>query len=105
MGLGIAKIHQQPIADIAREISVKATDLVCACLLIGEDHLAQFFRIELFGERSGANQIAEHHRQLAALGFWGSTPNLWRLSSASLVPFRCPLGMLESCSCLLATGS
>ena len=41
------------IAHIAREVALKAPDLLGAGLLIGQDHLAQVFRIKLFSERGG----------------------------------------------------
>jgi hypothetical protein len=36
--------------------------------VIGADHLAQFFGIEPRRQRRRADQVAEHHRQLPALG-------------------------------------
>jgi hypothetical protein len=41
-------------------------------LLIGSHHLAQLFGVQLCGKSSRAHQITEHHRELAALGFWSS---------------------------------
>src|SRR5262245_22985763 len=38
-------------------------------LLVGPDYVSEFFGIELRGEGSGADQVTEHHRQLAPLGF------------------------------------
>src|SRR5262249_41940509 len=43
--------------------------LLGAGLLIGQDHLAQVFGVELLGQRGGAYQITEQHRQLPPLGF------------------------------------
>src|SRR5262249_58088258 len=72
MGLGIAEVDQQPVAYVTSEVALKALDLLSAGLLIGQDHLAQVFRVELLSERGGAHQITEHHRELAPLGFGGT---------------------------------
>jgi hypothetical protein len=40
--------------------------------VVGADHLAQFFRVEPRRKRRRADQIAEHHGQLRALGIGGS---------------------------------
>jgi hypothetical protein len=37
-------------------------------LLVGADHGAQVFGVELAGERRGAHQVTEQHRELAAFG-------------------------------------
>src|SRR5437899_1810329 len=53
---------------MASEISVKAPDLVCAGLLIGEDHLTQFFELESFGKGGRPDYVTEHHSELPPLG-------------------------------------
>ena len=45
--LGIAKIDEQPIAEILGDMPLKAGDHLGADLLIGPHHLAQVFRVEL----------------------------------------------------------
>jgi hypothetical protein len=47
---GIAKIDQQPIAEILRNIPVIALNHRGAGLLIGPHHVAPLFRIQLAGE-------------------------------------------------------
>ena len=68
MGLGIAKVHQQAIAEILRNIPVKALDDRGAGLLVGPHHLAQVFRVELPGQAGRVHQVTEQHRELAAFG-------------------------------------
>jgi hypothetical protein len=69
MGLGIAKVDQQPIAEILGNIPLKAGDHLGAGLLIGPYHLAPIFRVKLAGERSRIHQVAEQHGELTAFGF------------------------------------
>ncbi len=66
--LGIAEIDEQPVADVLGDVAVEAADCFGAGFLGGTQHLAQVFRIQLLGERRRADQVAEHHRQLATLG-------------------------------------
>ncbi len=50
---------------------VKALDDGGAGGLVGADHRAQIFWVELPGEGGGVRQVAEQHRELAALGVRG----------------------------------
>jgi hypothetical protein len=68
MRLGIAKVDQQPIAQILSNMALEAGDHLGARLLIGPDHFAPVFRVELAGEHGGVHQVTEQHRQLAAFG-------------------------------------
>ena len=68
--LGIAKVHQQAIAQILRNIPVKALDHRGAGLLVGPHHVAPVFRVELPGQAGRVHQVAEQHRELAAFGLW-----------------------------------
>ena len=68
--LGIAKVHQQPIAQILRNISVKVLDHRGAGLLVRLHHVAPVFRIELPSQTGRVYQVAEQHRELAAFGLW-----------------------------------
>src|SRR5262245_54582475 len=82
MGLGIAEVNQQSVADVAGQVALKAADRFRAGLLIGEHHLAQAFGVGPFGERGRAHQVTEHHGELASFGyvlprlspFWDSGP-------------------------------
>src|SRR5262245_12471371 len=69
MGLGIAEVNQQSVADVAGEIPLKAADRFRAGLLIGEHHLTQVFGVEPFRERGRAHQVTEHHGELASFGY------------------------------------
>src|SRR5262245_26834637 len=76
VGSWIPKVDQQPVAQILRDMSFVTIDDRRAGLLVGTYDLPQLFGIEAFGEGSGAHQITEHHRELAALGFGCSGPGL-----------------------------
>ena len=65
MGRGVAKIDQQPIAEILGDMALVVLDDLGRGLLVGADHGAQVFRVELAGELRGAHQVAEHHGQLS----------------------------------------
>ena len=69
--LGIAKVHQQAVAQILRNIPVKALDHRGAGLLVVPHDVAPVFRIALPGEPGRVHQIAEHDRELAAFGVKG----------------------------------
>src|SRR5215831_9734549 len=63
----IAEVDQQAIAQILGDVAVKALDHLGTRGLIRQDHVAQLFRIQLAGQRRRVDQIAEQHRELAAL--------------------------------------
>jgi hypothetical protein len=63
--LGIAKVDQQPIAEILGDMAVKTPDDLGTGGLVGLDHLAQVFRVHLAGERRGAYQVTGHDGELA----------------------------------------
>ena len=67
---GIAKVDQQAIAEILRNMPLKAGNHLGAGVLIGPHHLAQVFRVELAGERGGVHQVTKQHGELAAFGGW-----------------------------------
>ena len=87
--LGIAKVHQQAVAQVLGDIAVKALDHCGAGLLVGPHHLALVFRVELPGEAGRVDQVTEQHRELAAFGLGGIT---WGLGRA----FPGRVGLLES---------
>jgi hypothetical protein len=64
MGRGIAKIHQQPIAEVLGNMTFVVLDDLGCGLLVGAHHGTQVFRVELAGELRGAHQVAEQHREL-----------------------------------------
>ncbi len=63
--LRIAEVDKQPIAHVLRDKVVEAGDRFGDAAVIGADHLPQILGIETRRERRRADQIAEHHRQLA----------------------------------------
>ena len=68
MRLGIAKIDQQTIAEILRDMPLKALDDLGTGGLLGTHHLPQIFGIELAGERGRIHQVTEQHGELPAFG-------------------------------------
>jgi hypothetical protein len=68
MRLRIAEIDQHAIAHIFGDKAVEAADRLGDCAVIGADQLPQILRVETRRECRRADEIAEHHRQLAPLG-------------------------------------
>jgi hypothetical protein len=68
MRLRIAKVDEQPITQILGNVAVKALDHLRTGGLIGLDHLAQVFRVEVTGEHGRVYQVAKQHGKLAAFG-------------------------------------
>ena len=68
---GIAEVDEQAIAEILRDMPLKAGDHLGAGLLIGPHHLAEVFRVELAGERGRVHQVTEQHGELAPFRVWG----------------------------------
>jgi hypothetical protein len=66
-GERIPEVHEQTVAQVLRDVPVERADGVVARLLIRTHHLAQHLGIEPPGQLRGADQIAEHHRELPAL--------------------------------------
>ena len=66
--LGIAEVDEQAIAEILRNMAVKALDHLGTGVLIGAHDLAQVFGIELAGERGRVHQVTEQHGELTAFG-------------------------------------
>ena len=70
VGAGVAKVDEKAIAEILRNMPLIALNDLGCCLLICPYHLAQVFGVEFPREFRGADQIAEHDRELAAIGVW-----------------------------------
>src|SRR5262245_20475159 len=66
MGLRIAEIDKQTIAQKLGNVSVKPLDAFRTVRLIRPYRVAVLFGVELRGEFRGINQITEHHGELAA---------------------------------------
>ena len=71
VGERMAEVDQEPIAQVLRDVPLEAADHLGADLLVGPHDLAQLLGIEPLRERGRAHQVAEHDRQLAALGRGG----------------------------------
>src|SRR6266446_8634476 len=66
MGLGIAKVDQEPIPEELGKVSCIALDDVSAHLLIRMDHVPIVFGVELGGELRRVHQVTEHDGELTA---------------------------------------
>src|SRR5215472_5282641 len=66
VGARIAEIDENAVAHVLRDKSIEAADDIGDSAVIGGDDLAVILGIEARGERGRADEIVEHHRQLAA---------------------------------------
>ena len=57
LGMRIAEIDQDAIADIAGDIAAEVGRDIAGRAAIGEDDGGQVFRVELLGKRRGAHQV------------------------------------------------
>src|SRR5262249_2979663 len=62
----VTKVHQQPIANIFRQMPLKTVDDGGASFPIRLDNRAQLFRVELGRERGRTHQVTKHHGELPA---------------------------------------
>ena len=72
MRLRVAEIDQHAIAHIPGDEAIEPGDDFADGAVIGGDDLAIILRIEAPRQRGRADEIAEHHCQLTALGIGGS---------------------------------
>ena len=68
VGPRIAEISQHPVAHVLGDKAAAAPDHLGNAAMIGADHRAQILRVEPCRQCRRADQVAEHHRQLAPLG-------------------------------------
>ncbi len=68
VGLRVAEVHEQPVAEVLRDVARVALDHCRRRILIGAHDAAEIFGVEALREIGGAHQVAEHHGELAALG-------------------------------------
>ena len=93
MGLGIAKVHQQAIAEVLGNVAVKALDDLGTGGLIGSDHGAEVFRIESTRQHRRVHQVTEQDGELAAFSVRGrrrdrcGEDRAWRVRGARLCPW------------------
>jgi hypothetical protein len=66
----VAEINQHAIAHELGDVAVEAPNRLADRLLIGADHIAHVFGIDLRRETRRIRQVAEHHGQVPALGAW-----------------------------------
>jgi len=66
MCLRIAKIDEEAIAEILRNMPLKVPDDLCTRGLIGPHDLTQIFRIKPPSQSRGVNQVAEQDSELTA---------------------------------------
>src|SRR5262249_56950634 len=71
MRLGIAKIHEQAVAEILSDMPLKALDDLGTGSLVSTYHLTQVFGVEAAGEGCRIHQIAEQHGELTTFGVSG----------------------------------
>ncbi len=81
MSLWIAEIGQHTVAHVLRDKAAVALDQFGAAAVIGADDAPQILGVEPRRQRRRAHEIAEHHRELTALGgiLW---PSLGRVSGS-----------------------
>jgi hypothetical protein len=70
-GGGPAEVDEQPIAEVLGDVAAEARDGAGGGLLVLRDEVAPVLGVELLRERRRADQVAEQHRQLAALADFG----------------------------------
>ena len=63
----IAEQRHQPVAELLGDMAAHLGDRRRGGIEIGADQVAPFLGIELRGNAGRADQIAEHHREMAAL--------------------------------------
>ena len=80
---GIAEVHEQAIAEVLRDIAVKAVDHCRTGLVIRLHDRAQVFRVQAARQLGGVHQITEHDREMPAFrhrrweGDWGQRDCWW----------------------------
>jgi hypothetical protein len=80
VGLRVAEVNEQAIAQILRDMSVIAGDHRGAGVLIGPHHLAEVFGVELTGQCGRVHQVTEQHGELTALGVGSRRGDPWGCS-------------------------
>src|SRR5712692_10346403 len=83
MRQGVAEVDEQAIAEILRDMPLKAGDHLGAGLLIGPHHLTQVFRVKLASQHRRIDQITEQDGELATFGVGERWDSGWGLTLAS----------------------
>ena len=66
--LRVTEVDQDPVAHVLGYEASEAPHGLSDTLLIGRNELSQVFRVHAGREGRRADQVGEHHRDLAALG-------------------------------------
>jgi hypothetical protein len=67
VGLRVAEVDEQPVAQVLGDTAVVAPDRVCAARLVDLHHAAVSLGVEPLRETGRVHQVAEHHRQVPML--------------------------------------
>src|SRR5215471_1523640 len=84
MGTRIAKVDEQTIAEILRDVPIKTLDDLGGGFLVGTYYLTQVFGVELLAEQCGVDEIAEQDGQLPPFGFWSATSGRWERGGSAI---------------------
>jgi hypothetical protein len=78
VGLRVAEVDQQPVAQVLGHVPLVAVHHCGGCLLVAAHHLAPVLGIHPGGYARRVHQVAEEHRELAAFGLrnLGDRPHL-----------------------------
>jgi hypothetical protein len=68
VGVWITEVDEHSVAEILRYVAVESGDRAPARALVGGNGLGKLLGIELLGQFRGADEVAEHHGELPALG-------------------------------------
>ena len=68
MSVRVTKIDQDTVTDAAGHEAAEPGHDFCNAPVVSPDDFAKVFNIEMYGQRSRADKVAEHHRDVAALG-------------------------------------
>jgi hypothetical protein len=66
--LGVAEVDEDAVARISGDVAVEALGGARARFLVTGEDLPEILGIERLGQRRGADDVAEHHRHVAAVG-------------------------------------
>jgi hypothetical protein len=71
----VAEVDQHAVAHVASDKALIARDEISHQLLVAQDQGAQVLGVESLCHGGRADHVAEHHRQLSALGDGGGSGN------------------------------
>ena len=69
MRVRIAEVHQQPVAEILRDVTFILRDDLTACSLISAHSIAKVFGVQPVGQIGGSHEVAEQNAEVAPLCF------------------------------------